>query len=163
MKTCRICSVAAALALSSAATLFAQIPLVTTPPDQRTPAQLRLLPKAIDAHAMTEHVAVGVLANLPHEVALRVELEIARLLRAGVDEDVPLGVSGHSDAFAHVHVGRQLHEVLHDFVLDVGRIYGLGQQSRGGGREGDAARGDRRGLSSATSRGLTLDRHGDGR
>ena len=82
----------------------------------------------IDAHAMTEHVAVGVLPNLPHVVAVLVEFEIARLLGAGVDEDMPLGVGGDTDAFAHVHVGRQLHEVLHHFDLDIGRVDGLGQE-----------------------------------
>jgi DNA-binding beta-propeller fold protein YncE len=50
MKTRRLSLVAAALALSAAATtLFAQAPLVPTPPDQRSPAQLRLLPKAVNA------------------------------------------------------------------------------------------------------------------
>ena len=102
---------------------------------------------------MTEHVAVGVLPNLPHEVAVLVELEIARLLGAGVDEDVPLGVGGDTDAFAHVHVGRHLHEVLHDFVLDIGRVDGLGQQSRRGGRQDDAARGGHRGLGAAQHQG----------
>ena len=51
MKTRRISLVAAAIALSgaTATTLFAQIPLVRTPPDQLTPQQLALRPKAIDA------------------------------------------------------------------------------------------------------------------
>ncbi len=47
MKTRRICSVAAALALSAGATtLFGQIPLVRTPPGQETPQMLTLKPKA---------------------------------------------------------------------------------------------------------------------
>jgi len=51
MKTRRFSLVAAALACSAATatTLFAQIPLVRTPPDQLTPQQLALKPKAIDA------------------------------------------------------------------------------------------------------------------
>jgi 6-bladed beta-propeller len=49
MKTRHISSVAAALVLSAAATLFAQAPLVRTPPDQLTPQQLALRPTAIDA------------------------------------------------------------------------------------------------------------------
>jgi len=50
MKTCRISLAAAGLALSAATTtLFAQAPSAPTPPGQRTPAQLKLLPKAIDA------------------------------------------------------------------------------------------------------------------
>src|SRR5262245_27682239 len=51
MKTARFSLVATALALSAATatTLFAQIPLVRTPPDQLTPQQLALKPKAIDA------------------------------------------------------------------------------------------------------------------
>jgi hypothetical protein len=47
MKTRRICSLAAALALSAGATiLFGQIPLVRTPPGQETPQMLTLKPKA---------------------------------------------------------------------------------------------------------------------
>ena len=49
MKTFRICWVAAALALSTGVTLFAQLPLVRTPPDQLSPAQLRLKAKADNA------------------------------------------------------------------------------------------------------------------
>jgi streptogramin lyase len=41
-------SVAATAALCAAATLFAQAPVTPTPPDQRTEAQLRLLPKNLD-------------------------------------------------------------------------------------------------------------------
>jgi hypothetical protein len=49
MKT-RFSLVAAALTIAaSASTLLAQIPLVRTPPDQLTPQQLALKPKAIDA------------------------------------------------------------------------------------------------------------------
>ena len=84
---------------------------------------------SINANAMTEHVAVGVLPDLAHVVAVLVEFEIARLLGAGVDEDMPLGVGGDTDAFAHIHVGRQLHEVGHDFERDIGRgVQGLGPE-----------------------------------
>jgi sugar lactone lactonase YvrE len=79
MTTRGICSVAAALALSSAAatTLFAQIPLVTTPPDQRTPAQLRLLPKAIDAPDIKYEV-VRDFMKLPPNVYMGEGIGIAR-------------------------------------------------------------------------------------
>jgi sugar lactone lactonase YvrE len=79
MTTRGICSVAAALALSSAAatTLFAQVPLVTTPPDQRTPAQLRLLPKAIDAPDIKYEV-VRDFMKLPPNVYMGEGIGIAR-------------------------------------------------------------------------------------
>jgi len=69
MKTRGICSVAAALALSSAAatTLFAQIPLERTPPDKLTPQQLALRPKAIDAPDIKYEV-VGDFMKLPPNV-----------------------------------------------------------------------------------------------
>ena len=76
----------------------------------------------IDAHAMTEHVAVELLPDLPHVVAVRVELERLRLLGAAVDEDMPLRVAGDPDAFAQIHVRGQLHEVAHDLELDIGRV-----------------------------------------
>ena len=44
----------------------------------------------IDADAMTQDVAEGVLANLPHVVPVPVELQNAGLLGAGVDVDSPL-------------------------------------------------------------------------
>jgi hypothetical protein len=48
MKISRICSVALSLAISATAvTLVAQAPVTPTPVDQRTPAQLKLLPKAL--------------------------------------------------------------------------------------------------------------------
>ena len=46
MKTHCISGVAAALALSAGVTLFAQAPLVRTPPGQETPQMLALKPKA---------------------------------------------------------------------------------------------------------------------
>lgn len=47
MRAGSICSMAAALMLSAGAvTLFAQVPITTTPPDQLSEAQLRLKPKA---------------------------------------------------------------------------------------------------------------------
>src|SRR4026209_2315244 len=50
MKTRGFSPVAAVLVIcASATTLLAQIPLVRTPPDQLTPQQLSLKPKAIDA------------------------------------------------------------------------------------------------------------------
>jgi hypothetical protein len=48
MKLRRICQLAASLAISaSAITVVAQIPMTTTPADKRTPAQMKLLPKAM--------------------------------------------------------------------------------------------------------------------
>jgi len=73
----------------------------------------------IDADAVTEHVAVEIFANLLDVIAVLIELEIAGLLSAGVDEDVPFGVRRDANAFAHVHVGRQLHEVGHHLVRNI--------------------------------------------
>jgi sugar lactone lactonase YvrE len=79
MKTRGICSVVAAFALSSAAatTLFAQIPLITTPPDKLTPQQLALRPKAIDAPDIKYEV-VGDFMKLPPNVYMGEGIGIAR-------------------------------------------------------------------------------------
>jgi hypothetical protein len=89
-----------------------------------------------DAQAMTKHEAVEVLPDLPQVVAVLVELEIARLLGAGVDENMPLGVGRDPDAFAHIDVGGQLHEVGHHFERDVRRVLQrFRQESHLGGRQ----------------------------
>ncbi len=79
MKTRGIRSVAAALAVSAAAatSLFAQIPLVTTPPDKLTPQQLAARPKAIDAPDIKYEVVPNFM-KLPPNVYLGEGIGIAR-------------------------------------------------------------------------------------
>ena len=72
---------------------------------------------------MAEHVAVEILPDLPHVVAVLIEFEIARLLGAGVDEDMPLGVGGDPMPSPMYTLGGQLHEVVHHFELDIGRVF----------------------------------------
>jgi DNA-binding beta-propeller fold protein YncE len=77
MKT-RPFSLAAALALSAVATtLFAQAPLVRTPPDQLTPQQLALRPKAIDAPDIKADV-VRDFMKLPPNVYMGEGIGVAR-------------------------------------------------------------------------------------
>src|SRR5262245_18208914 len=77
MKIRRTRLVAAALSLSAATTLTAQAPLVPTPPDQRTQAQLRLLPKAIDAPDIKYEV-VRDFMKLPPNLYLGEGIGVAR-------------------------------------------------------------------------------------
>src|SRR5262245_51920146 len=79
MKTRRMSLVAATLAISAAAaaTLLAQVPLVRTPPDKLTEAQLRLKPKAIDAPDIKFEV-VRDFMKLPANVYLGEGIGIAR-------------------------------------------------------------------------------------
>jgi len=78
MKTRRISLVATALALSAAVTtLVAQAPSAPTPPGQRTPAQLKLLPKAIDAPDIKYEV-VRDFMKLPPNVYLGEGIGVAR-------------------------------------------------------------------------------------
>ena len=65
--------------------------------------------------------AVEALADLPDERAVLIELEQPRVAAARVDEDVPLGIGRDADAFAQVQIGRQLEEVRHRLVRDLGR------------------------------------------
>jgi hypothetical protein len=78
MKTRRTSLGAAALALSGAVTaLVAQAPSVPTPPGQRTPAQLKLLPKAIDAPDIKYEVVKDFM-KLPPNVYLGEGIGVAR-------------------------------------------------------------------------------------
>src|SRR5688572_24473916 len=78
MKTRRMSLVTTALALSAAATtLFGQVPLVRTPPDKLSEAQLRLKPKAIDAPDIKYEV-VRDFMKLPPNVYLGEGIGIAR-------------------------------------------------------------------------------------
>jgi hypothetical protein len=84
MKGRRSDLVAAAMALSAAVTpsLFAQIPLVRTPPDQLTPQQLALKPKAIDAPDIKFDVVPNFM-KLPSNVYLGEGIGIARNSKNG--------------------------------------------------------------------------------
>jgi hypothetical protein len=80
MKTRASSLAAATLALSAAAataTLFAQIPLVRTPPGQETPQQLALKPKAIDAPDIKFEV-VRDFMKLPSNVYMGEGIGVAR-------------------------------------------------------------------------------------
>ena len=79
MKRRGLSLVAATLALSAAAatTLFAQVPLTRTPPDQLTPQQLALKPKAIDAPDIKFEVVPNFM-KLPPNVYLGEGIGIAR-------------------------------------------------------------------------------------
>ena len=69
MKLSRICSVAASLAISAAAvTLVAQAPVTPTPVDQRTPAQLKLLPKALATSSLIKATHVPDFMKMPPNV-----------------------------------------------------------------------------------------------
>ena len=69
MKTRRICSVVASLAMSAAAvTLLAQAPVTPTPPGERTPAQLKLLPKALATSSLIKATVVPDFMKMPPNV-----------------------------------------------------------------------------------------------
>jgi len=77
MKTRRISLVAMGLALSAGVTLFGQVPLITTPPDKLSEAQLRLKPKAIDAPDIKYEV-VRDFMKLPPNVYMGEGIGVAR-------------------------------------------------------------------------------------
>ncbi len=89
---------------------------------------------------MREREAVQALADLADVLAGLIEFEQARVLAAGVNEDVALGVGGDADAFAQVQIGWKLQEVRHRIVGDLGHVLRFRLGLREGGRDGEQKR-----------------------
>src|SRR5262245_28872791 len=66
MRSKRILSLAVSLAISvGAVTLIAQVPVTPTPPGERTPAQLKLLPKALATASLIKSQVVPDFMKMP--------------------------------------------------------------------------------------------------
>ena len=99
----------------------------------------------VDAHLVRELEAVDALAPFLDEGAVRVELEQARVVAAGVDEDVPLRIGRDAHALAEIHVGRHLQEVRDRLKRDLRDVLRLRSASAPGhGRSGPPPPGRRR-------------------
>ncbi len=102
---------------------------------------------AVDAHRVRERPRVEVLADLAHEPAILVELEQLRRGRtvggavrvaARQHEHVLLRIHGDAGHFAEVRVRRQLEEIRHGLVRNLGRRLSVQRRreyERGAGRE----------------------------
>ena len=80
----------------------------------------------IDAHRVRERETVEPFADLLDEFAGLVEFEQARVVAAGVDENVALGIGGDADRFAEIQAGRQLQKIRHGFVRHLRHVLSFG-------------------------------------